>query len=261
MAESQFEGVLRIVGDYLPHLPSRLLIENPSHELDRSSQLDISIYYRTSSKKKSKKRNLVANSRCTLQDLARLQAQQQCTHRSVEIKLNCVSRHQKVTKKGRAPAALLVAKLEVPEFRPVPASHSEENVLGSHILSEKNTVVHQPRLSLLAEPAFTWPELPLPSGPRIRPSAGYWSDSDRVRSEDERDPLLKHQDNEPIFVSHSSDSEEDDRPVERKNSILWFAASMLPTYTEAIAVNQNVSIVDSIVDSFSPYSASSEKLG
>ncbi|KAF9236320.1 hypothetical protein BU15DRAFT_64050 [Melanogaster broomeanus] len=208
-------------------------------------------------KKKSKQRHLVANACCTLQELARLQAQQQCEHQSVEIKLNRVSRQQKVAKKGRAPVTFLVAKLEVPEFRPVPASHSQENVLVSDIINEEescsSSTSSESSSESSAEPAFTWPELPLPSGSKICPSAGYWPDSDSVRSEDERDPLLNHQDNEPIFTSHSSDAEESDRPLESTSSMLWSAESILPTYTEAIAVNQNVSIVDSIVDSFSPY--------
>ncbi|KAF8838514.1 hypothetical protein BDN67DRAFT_933660 [Paxillus ammoniavirescens] len=225
------------------------------HEMEASSRLDISIYHRASSKKKSKKRNLVANACCTLQELARLQAQQQCKQNSVEIKLNCISRHQRGTNKGRVAAALLVAKFEIPEFRSVPLRHSHGDACESDILTEEGSCSSPTASDSSAEPTFTWPEAPSHPEPAIRASAGYWSDSDGARSDDERDPLLKHPVDEPIFVSHSSDTEESDQPLQRKNSVLWFAASMLPTYTEAIAVNQNISSIDSIVDSFSPYRA------
>ena len=98
------------------------------------------------------------------------------------------------------------------------------------------------------DPSFTWPEAHHPA-PKVH--TGYWSDSDNVLSEDERDPLLKHRDNEPIVVLPLSDSEDSHtRNADRK---LWFAASMLPTYTETLSIDSRVSTVDSIVDSFSPY--------
>ncbi|KAF8546441.1 hypothetical protein OG21DRAFT_1125009, partial [Imleria badia] len=50
--------------------------------MDVSSRIDICVYHQASSKKKNKKRNLVASAYCTLQDLVRLQAQQQCKERS-----------------------------------------------------------------------------------------------------------------------------------------------------------------------------------
>ncbi|KAF9227051.1 hypothetical protein BS17DRAFT_774855 [Gyrodon lividus] len=223
------------------------------HEIDASSRLDISVYHRASSKKKSKKRNLVANACCTLQELARLQAQQQCKHnKRVEIKLNCVSRQQRSINKGRIAAALLVAKLELPEFR---SALSQADAVGPDVLTEEERCSSPTASESSADATFVWPETSAHSEPSVRASAGYWSDSDGGRSEGERGPLLTHRDDEPIpiFESHCSDAEESDRPIEHKKSVLWFAASMLPTYTEAIAVDQSVSRIDSIVDSFSPY--------
>lgn len=96
-----------------------------------------------------------------------------------------------------------------------------------------------------------WPEVPEHrSEPKVH--TGYWSNSDDVRSEDERDPLLKHGDNEPIPVPRLEDSEDSIR-VKNTNYKVWFAASILPAYTEAISVNSQISTIDSIVDSFSPY--------
>ncbi|KIJ60040.1 hypothetical protein HYDPIDRAFT_170453 [Hydnomerulius pinastri MD-312] len=94
-----------------------------------------------------------------------------------------------------------------------------------------------------------------PSHPRIRAAAGYWSESDCIQSDNELDPLLKYEDRGPVSVSldHLDSEEESALPAKRSNTILWFAASILPTYTEAIAVDQGVSTVDSLIDSFSPY--------
>lgn len=81
---------------------------------------------------------------------------------------------------------------------------------------------------------------------------GYWSDSDKVQSEDERDPLFKQRPDEPILVLPLSDSEDGGlvKNVDRK---LWLATSILPTYTETISIDSQTSTVDSVVDSFSPY--------
>lgn len=81
---------------------------------------------------------------------------------------------------------------------------------------------------------------------------GYWSDSDHARSEGERDPLLKHPDDDLILVSQLSDSEDNNR-IQNTDHKLWFGASILPTYTETISIDSEISTVDSIVDSFSPY--------
>ena len=94
-----------------------------------------------------------------------------------------------------------------------------------------------------------WPEAHHPE-PKVH--TGYWSDSDCVRSEDERDPLLKLGDNEPILVLPLSDSE-DNSGVKNTDRESWLAASTLPTYTETISIDSQASTVDSIVDSFSPY--------
>lgn len=99
------------------------------------------------------------------------------------------------------------------------------------------------------DPSFTWPET---HHPESKVHAGYWSDSDHARSEDERDPLLKHRDNDSIVVSQLSDSEDSNR-AQNTDHKHWFAASMLPTYTETISIDSQISTVDSIVDSFSPY--------
>jgi len=97
------------------------------------------------------------------------------------------------------------------------------------------------------DPSSLWPE---PQHPEPKVHTGYWSDSDRVQSEDERDPLLKRRDKESIRVLSLSDSEDNSRVENRKR---WFAASTLPTYTETISMESQISTIDSIVDSFSPY--------
>jgi hypothetical protein len=91
-----------------------------------------------------------------------------------------------------------------------------------------------------------WPETHHP-GPKVH--TGYRSDSDHARSEDEQDPLLKRRDNEPILVPPLSDKKDSSR-VKNADRRPWFAAS---TYTETISTDSQISTVDSIVDSFSPY--------
>ncbi|KAN0091511.1 hypothetical protein V8E55_005077 [Tylopilus felleus] len=220
-------------------------------DMDTSSRIDISVYHKAPSKKKNKKRNLVASARCTLQDLARLQAQQQCQQRSVEIKLNCVSQRKVAANKAKPTTILLVAKLDLPEVRKAQPMCLPENV-GSEIASEDpedQEYSSSPTSDSTEGPSFVWPE---PHPPKLKVHTGYWSDSDQVQSEDERDPLLKRHHDEPIVVLPLSDSEDDSlvKNVDRK---LWFAASILPTYTETISIDSQISTVDSVVDSFSPY--------
>ncbi|KAF8444996.1 hypothetical protein L210DRAFT_3531682 [Boletus edulis BED1] len=221
------------------------------HDIDTSSRVDICVYHRAPSKKKNKKRNLVASACCTLQELARLQAQQQCKQKSVEIILNCASRHKGGGNKQKTTAVLLVAKLDMPEVCQAQPTCVQEDV-GSDILSESEDQEHSSSpTSDSGDSSFVWPETNHPE-PKVH--TGYWSDSDHAQSEDERDPLIKHRENESILVLPLSDSEDNDH-IDSAGRRFWFAASILPTYTETIAVDSPISSVDSIVDSFSPYRA------
>ncbi|KAH0828139.1 hypothetical protein J3R83DRAFT_3827 [Lanmaoa asiatica] len=223
-------------------------------EVHASSRIDICVYHRAPSKKKGKKRNLVASAYCTLQELARLQAQQQGKQNSVEIILNCVSRQKSGSNKSKPTTVRLVAKLDLPDVTSTqPACDQEDG--ESDILSEGqgNCITPESSSSPTSHSSevssFVWPEVHH-SEPKIH--TGYWSDSDHARSEDEGDPLLKHRVDDPTLVSQLSDSE-DSNPVQDADRKHWFAASMLPTYTETISIDYQVSTIDSIVDSFSPY--------
>ena len=125
--------------------------QGPSDDMNASSRIDINVYHKAPSKKKNKKRNLVASARCTLQELARLQAQQQCKQRSqfwlsfkssylmpkqgVEIELNCVSQRKVAANKAKPTTIILVAKLDLPGVREAQPMYLPENV-GSEIASE-----------------------------------------------------------------------------------------------------------------------------
>jgi hypothetical protein len=124
--------------------------QEPSHGMDASSRMDICVYHRALSKKKNKRKNLVANACCTLQELARLQAQQQCKQRSqfelafnltyltsledVEITLNCASRQKGGANKAKPATILLVAKLDLPDVCGAQPMYVRD--VGSDILSE-----------------------------------------------------------------------------------------------------------------------------
>lgn len=181
--------------------------------------------------------------------------------------MNCVSRQKGGAYKAKPTAILLVAKLDLPEVWKAPMCVEED--VGSDILSEGpedqgkasiwringllNCITLEYSSSQTSDSgedsSFVWPETHHPE-PKVH--TGYWSDSDPARSEDERDPLLKHRDNGPILVLPLSDGEDGSRvkDADRKH---WFAASTLPTYTETISIDSQTSTVDSIVDSFSPY--------
>jgi len=192
----------------------------------------------------------VARTCCTLQELARLQAQQQCKQRGVEIKLNCVSRQKVGANKAKPTVVLLVAKLDLPEVCKARPRCVQD--VGSDILSEgpEDQEYSSSAASDSGEdPSFVWSEAYHPE-PKVH--TGYWSDSDHMRSEDERDPLFKRGDDEPILVLPPSDSEDNSR-VKNTDREPWFSASTLPTYTETISIDSQASTVDSIVDSFSPY--------
>lgn len=96
-----------------------------------------------------------------------------------------------------------------------------------------------------------WPEEPGHS-PEPKVHTGYWSNSDELHSGDEGASLLKHRDDGRVVVPRLPVSEDGFR-VKNTNYKLWFAASILPAYTETISINSQVSTIDSIVDSFSPY--------
>ncbi|KAG9309315.1 hypothetical protein JVU11DRAFT_10803 [Chiua virens] len=221
-------------------------------DIDASSRIDICVYHLARSKKKNKRRNLVASARCTLQELTRLQAQQECKQRSVAIKLNCVSRPKGGVNKTKPFPVILVVKFDFPEVCKAQPVCLEED-LGSSVLCEESEdqaeCSSSPTSDCDEDPSFSWPEIHHPDS---KVHTGYWSDSDRVPSEDEQDPLLKVRDDKPILVPRLLDRE-DDVSVKNKRYKLWFAASILPAYTETISVTTQVSTVDSIVDSFTPY--------
>jgi hypothetical protein len=129
---------------------AQISCQEPSHGMDASSRMDICVYHRALSKKKNKRKNLVASACCTLQELARLQAQQQCKQRSqfelafnltyltsledVEITLNCASRQKGGANKAKPATILLVAKLDLPDVCSAQPMYVRD--VGSDILSE-----------------------------------------------------------------------------------------------------------------------------
>ena len=191
----------------------------------------------------------------------------------VEIKLNSVLRQKGGSNKAKLSPVLLVAKLDLPEVCEAQSTCVEEELgsdtLGDDSEDEGKAIIWRvdgysnfiplellecfspPSSESGEDPSFAWPEVH-DSEPKV--VTGYWSDSDRLPSEDERDPLVKHRDDEPIVLA-LSDSE--DNPslglVKTADRKLWFAASILPSYTETISIESQASTVDSIVDSFSPY--------
>ncbi|KAI9571545.1 hypothetical protein HD554DRAFT_2071470 [Boletus coccyginus] len=257
-AEKSWRAIVTVtVGDHQCHeLSLGCDGQNPNikqcfqfSDIDASSRIDICVYHRALTKKKNKRRNLVASARCTLQELARLQAQQQCKERSIDIKLNPVSQQKGGANKAKPITILLVARLDLPEVCKAQLTCVQEDV-RSDILSEDpedREYSSSPTTDSGEDPSFLWPE---PHHPEPKVYTGYWSDSDRVQSEDGRDLLLKRRDNEPILVPLLSDSEDNSRIKNRKR---WFAASALPTYTETISMDSQICTIDSIVDSFSPY--------
>lgn len=174
--------------------------------------------------------------------------------------------------RGRTVSVSLVVKLEIPETRA--ELHALENLLISedqydddimrksglhsrvHWLTAVISALGRSSPTFESEPesdgtcnfscssrAITPPVPPEFSGIRIR--RGYASDTDDDR------PLDEHV--KRINDSYDSFSFTDNTNLTAVVNVVPLAPSLLPSYTEQISVDNSLSFIDSLVDSFSSY--------
>ncbi|KAH7906824.1 hypothetical protein BJ138DRAFT_1071217 [Hygrophoropsis aurantiaca] len=227
-------------------------------DITGSSRIMINVFHRSASKKKGKKRNLVATASIPFSDLLKLQG----SDSKLEVRLNCTTRQQRGSSRGKVGSATLLAKLQASEVlalsRQPTAEFSEmENYHDSCSEDGLSDASGSGSTDICPPSAVEIIDISRPDiatdNARIR---GYWSDSDDGRSPRETDPLLQD-----FSKSEFDDYCTDDTVVDasftssvRTDSVMtWIAASFLPAYTERVVPNQPMSRLESFINSFSPY--------
>ncbi|KAG1735994.1 hypothetical protein EDB19DRAFT_1722862 [Suillus lakei] len=223
-----------------PNLRERFMMRGA----DDRSRVDINVYHQALSKKKRKKRYLVATTSLSLQALSKLKG----TASSFKIPLNPVVRPaMRGLARGRTVSVSLLAKLEVPEAQArLGVSHDSltledqyDDDMISHMRSSPtfDSGSDSGRTSNLScsSRTITPPVPPEFSGIRIR--RGYTSDTDDDRPLDEHVKLINDSYDSSAFTDNAD-----------------LSASLLPRYTEQISVDNSLSFIDALVDSFSSYS-------
>jgi hypothetical protein len=230
-----------------PNLKERFMMRGA----DGRSQVDINVYYQPPSKKKRKKRYLMAKASLSLQALAKLRG----TANSFKIPLSPVAQpSMRRLARGGTVSISLVAMLEVPETQ---ASHdiSQDSFTSGDQYDDdiKSLGRSSPMFesgsdstsNLSCSSRAATPQIP-PELAGIRIRRGYTSDTDDDRSLDEH---VKQ-----INDSYDSCTFTDDADSSAVVNVVSLAPSLLPSYTEQISVDSSLSFIDALVDSFSPYS-------
>ncbi|KAG2101341.1 uncharacterized protein F5147DRAFT_709205 [Suillus discolor] len=232
-----------------PNLRERFMIKQGA---DGRTLVDFNVHYQASNKKKRKKQHLVAKTSLSLQALSKLKG----TENSFKIPLSPVAQPSlRGLARGRTVSVSLVVKLEIPETRA--EIHALENLLISEDQYDddiKSLGRSSPTFESESESdgtcnfscssrAITPPVPPEFSDIRIR--RGYTSDTDDDR------PLDEHV--KCINDSYDSFSFTDNTNSSAVVDIVPLAPSLLPSYTEQISVDNSLSFIDALVDSFSSY--------
>ncbi|KIK41245.1 hypothetical protein CY34DRAFT_68801, partial [Suillus luteus UH-Slu-Lm8-n1] len=214
-----------------PNLRERFMMRDANGR----SRVDINVYHQAPSKKKRKKRYLVAKTSLSLQALSKSK---------VQPSMRGLAR-------GRTVSVFLVAKLEVPETPARLHSCRSYSLLTTVVsaftrCSSPTFESESDRTSEFScsSRAVTPPVPPELSGIRIR--RGYTSDTDDDR------PLDEHV--KRINDSYDSFAFTNNTDLSVVTNVVPLAPSLLPIYTEQISVDNSLSFIDALVDSFSSYS-------
>lgn len=221
---------------------------------DGRSQVDINVYYQAPSKKKRKKRHIVAKTSLSLQALSKLRG----TSNSFKIPLSPVV-HPSMRRlaRGESVSVSLVAMLEVPKtqarFHVLQDPSTSEDQYDDDIKSfgrsqspRFESESDSDRISNFSCPSrATTPPVPLESSV-MRVRRGYTSETDDDR------PLDEHV--RRINDSYESYAFADNADLSTVVNVVPLAPSLLPSYTEQISVDNSLSFIDGLVDSFSSYS-------
>ncbi|KAF8803090.1 hypothetical protein BYT27DRAFT_7195962 [Phlegmacium glaucopus] len=231
-----------------------------------SSVLQVNVWQRSQSKKKSKKRNLVASGCHHLGEL--LRKREHLQNLEFEIRLQCRSDNKSVCSRGRPQnGAILRVRLRPPSHIQNDTQYKPESdcqdVSGQSVDLDSTSVCS-------SDPPPTPEPGQLPSTDqtiRRRPIRGYIIDSDDDCYREEEDQHLT--DSKPIFDDNDSFTCIDDdtfidpnhnetRTVtvsHQQSSIKrWIAFSLLPRYTEKVEVPPPLGPLERILASFTMYS-------
>ncbi|KAJ6521969.1 hypothetical protein DFH09DRAFT_1192127 [Mycena vulgaris] len=217
-----------------------------------TSQVEIKVFYRSQSKKKGKKRNLVGSVSCSLGEMWNKHGQEP----KLELRLQCQNpTNRSVGSRGRPQnGALVHLRLHPPPSMasgpdPTPSEDGYCSASSSSSSSSNDS-------ETLAPPSIT-EDRPQPIRRRRR-VRGYCVNSDdepESYSEDDDD------DTKPLLGGPLFDEEDEPEPPSSPikisfNPVGWIAASLLPRYTERIEVppDPGLNFFERVVSSFTMYS-------
>ncbi|KAF7376510.1 hypothetical protein MSAN_00067000 [Mycena sanguinolenta] len=227
----------------------------PLRDASLVSRVEIKVFYRSQSKKKGKKRNLVGSASCTLGDMWKKHGREA----KLELRLQCQNpTNRSVQSRGRPQnGALIHLRLRPPpSFLSGPDPTPSDNEDG-YFSSESSSSSTSSNDSNTLTPYVTevHPPQALRRRRRVR---GYCVDSDQepesyseTDTDDDSKPLLGG----PLFV-------DDDGPTDPLTPIKisfspmgWIAASLLPQYTERIEVptEPDLNFFERAIASFTVY--------
>ncbi|KAG6883145.1 hypothetical protein C0993_007608, partial [Termitomyces sp. T159_Od127] len=226
-------------------------------EAHSASQVDIHVWYQSQSKKKTRKRILVASTSHTLGELIRLQ-DNEC-RKGVELRLNCQSVSKRpVSSRGRPQnGATLLIKIRLPA-RVNEESLQSKSVEDTWEVASSSTQVSEPP-STPPPPTDNTCALGskgLTKTRSIRHRRGYMHSDDECSVYDDGDQYATEQ---PIFSDGDEDGypdDESDIALSEPHSQPWIHtiwSCLLPQYTERIEVPQDMTFAESVLASFTTY--------
>ncbi|KAG1767438.1 hypothetical protein EDD22DRAFT_875865 [Suillus occidentalis] len=201
--------------------------QNPNLRERFYDVLDINVYHQASSKKKRKKRYLLAKTSLSLQALSKLKG----TAKSFKIPLSPA-----VQPSMQQVSVFLIAKLEVPE------TPARLHIVTRFVNIRRQTLTDNIKSFGCSSPTFESES----DGTSEFSYSRYTSDTDDDRPLDEHVKQLND--------SYDSFAFTDNPDLSVVANVVSLAPSLLPIYTEQISVDNSLSLIDALVDSFSSYS-------
>ncbi|KAL0952032.1 hypothetical protein HGRIS_008676 [Hohenbuehelia grisea] len=233
------------------------------HEAHHGCKIEINVWYESQSKKKRKKRSLVATTCLSLGELAKMQGSED----KLAVPLKCLATETRTRKnsasKGRPQNGALVSlRVRSPPTLQVEHENLEEDPFSdddSKVLSDTLTMPSSPLSDTWGD--HQWPERPCDDTP-ARP---FILDSDDEYAHEPCNDEKKR-----LFLDHPShphvvDPDDCDDPLSIKSPrdlrwsvttdspVQWIFASLLPRYTEKVEVPCDMNRAESVLSTFTLY--------
>ncbi|KAJ7267555.1 hypothetical protein B0H12DRAFT_1097630 [Mycena haematopus] len=229
----------------------------PLRDASLVSRIEIKVFYRSQSKKKGKKRNLVGSASCSLGDMWKKHGREP----KLELRLQCQNpTNRSVQSRGRPQnGALIHLRLRPPpSFVSGPNSTLSDNEDGYCSPSSLSTSSNDSD-TLAASITEVHPPQAIRRRRRVR---GYCVDSDQEPESFSETDDDDDDDSKPLLGGPSFLDDEDKEPADFRppvkisfNPIGWIAASLLPQYTERIEVpsEPGLNFFERAIGSFTVY--------